>query len=371
MPRPRHRRDQGRGRRRVARAASSSRASASASRRRRPARRAVGASAVGWTPTGVADSSASRAPDRCATDGELVSPLNIPAWRDFPLRDELRATHSGVRVRRRRRRARARARRGPVRRGARLRRLPRRWSSRRASAAGSSSTAASSTGRTRQRRSRRSPDRRATAGPRCACGARGCLEAEASGPAIEAVTGRRARRDADAATRDAPRAPRGTSGRDPRPRVLDFDRCFVGGSVALGFGDDVLRRRPTEPPREVARAVPIATRLARSTRPGSAPTAPSWARRWSAWRDAARDALVTGASRAPPSLRTRATRWSSRARRGACAATAGGDARRSCRCPDGGTGRFAWRPRWAPTPRRHRATSSRPPRWPLRQRAGK
>ena len=68
----------------------------------------------------------------------------------------------------------------------------------------------------------------------CPCGARGCLEAEASGPSIEAVTG----------------APAARAGEDVKARVgtlvgravasvsslLDLDLVLVGGSVALGFG---------------------------------------------------------------------------------------------------------------------------------------
>ena len=72
-------------------------------------------------------------------------------------------------------------------------------------------------------------------GRTCACGARGCLEAEASGTAIAARTGRPAR-DADPATRrrSAELVGRavGTLG-----AVLDFTHCFVAGSVARGYGE--------------------------------------------------------------------------------------------------------------------------------------
>jgi glucokinase len=72
------------------------------------------------------------------------------------------------------------------------------------------------------------------AGRPCACGGRGCLEAEASGLAIEAVTGRPAR-DADAATIE--RAGR-LVGRAVASAValLDVRLAAVAGSVALGFG---------------------------------------------------------------------------------------------------------------------------------------
>jgi glucokinase len=70
----------------------------------------------------------------------------------------------------------------------------------------------------------------------CSCGAFGCLEAEASGWAIEALTGR-SPADADAATRvrtaDLVGRAVGTLA-----SVLDFDRCYIAGSVALGFGDE-------------------------------------------------------------------------------------------------------------------------------------
>ena len=71
-------------------------------------------------------------------------------------------------------------------------------------------------------------------GRRCLCGSRGCLEAEASGPAIEAITGR------------SPTEPTyeimQRTGRLVGQAVasvcnlLDIDLAVVGGSVALGFG---------------------------------------------------------------------------------------------------------------------------------------
>ncbi|HVN49824.1 MAG TPA: ROK family protein, partial [Acidimicrobiales bacterium] len=72
-------------------------------------------------------------------------------------------------------------------------------------------------------------------GHRCSCGGRGCLEAEASGPAIEAATGRPAAR-ADAATvartgRLVGRAVASVAA------LLDLRLAVVGGSVALGFGE--------------------------------------------------------------------------------------------------------------------------------------
>lgn len=70
----------------------------------------------------------------------------------------------------------------------------------------------------------------------CSCGALGCLEAEASGWAIESLTGR-SPAEADAATRvrtaDLVGRAVGTLA-----SVLDFSRCYIAGSVALGFGDE-------------------------------------------------------------------------------------------------------------------------------------
>ena len=72
-------------------------------------------------------------------------------------------------------------------------------------------------------------------GALCACGSYGCLEAEASGGAIELRTGRRAE-NADAATRyrTAQLVGRAVGS---LASVLDFNHCYVAGSVALGFGD--------------------------------------------------------------------------------------------------------------------------------------
>jgi len=69
----------------------------------------------------------------------------------------------------------------------------------------------------------------------CACGGRGCLEAEASGLAIEAVTGRPAA-EAEAATvaRTGTLVGRAVGS---VANLLDLRLAVVGGSVALGFGD--------------------------------------------------------------------------------------------------------------------------------------
>jgi glucokinase len=73
-------------------------------------------------------------------------------------------------------------------------------------------------------------------GRKCACGGRGCLEALASGPAIEAIHGM--------APADAPVEVRRATGRYVGRAVasvanlLDLKLATVAGSVALGFGDD-------------------------------------------------------------------------------------------------------------------------------------
>jgi glucokinase len=71
-------------------------------------------------------------------------------------------------------------------------------------------------------------------GRRCACGSRGCLEAEASGRAIEAITGR-------PPTEPSYETMQHTGELVGRAvasvcSLLDLDFAVVGGSVALGFG---------------------------------------------------------------------------------------------------------------------------------------
>jgi len=71
-------------------------------------------------------------------------------------------------------------------------------------------------------------------GRRCPCGARGCLEAEASGPAIEAITGRPPTEPTyDIMVRTGRLVGRGVAS---VCNALDLDLVVVGGSVALGFG---------------------------------------------------------------------------------------------------------------------------------------
>jgi len=73
-------------------------------------------------------------------------------------------------------------------------------------------------------------------GQDCSCGAKGCLEAEVSGWAIARQTKKPAS-EADEATRHRVAELFG-QGVGTLASVLDIDRCFVGGSMALGFGDE-------------------------------------------------------------------------------------------------------------------------------------
>ncbi len=68
----------------------------------------------------------------------------------------------------------------------------------------------------------------------CACGGRGCLEAEAAGPAIEAVTGRpAAEAPPEMVVRTGMLVGRAVAS---VVNLLDLSLAVVGGSVALGFG---------------------------------------------------------------------------------------------------------------------------------------
>jgi glucokinase len=70
-------------------------------------------------------------------------------------------------------------------------------------------------------------------GRRCACGARGCLDAEASGLAIETITGR----PPTEPTYDIMRRTGRLVGRAAGTicAAFDLDLAVVGGTVALGF----------------------------------------------------------------------------------------------------------------------------------------
>lgn len=76
----------------------------------------------------------------------------------------------------------------------------------------------------------------APGGRRCACGARGCLEAEASGSAIAAITGQPAAvADSSIRRRTGRLVGRAVAS---VANLLDLPLAVVGGSVALGYGDD-------------------------------------------------------------------------------------------------------------------------------------
>jgi glucokinase len=71
-------------------------------------------------------------------------------------------------------------------------------------------------------------------GRRCSCGSRGCLEAEASGRAIEAITGRSPTEPSyEIMQRTGELVGRAVAS---VCNLLDLDLAVVGGSVALGFG---------------------------------------------------------------------------------------------------------------------------------------
>ena len=72
-------------------------------------------------------------------------------------------------------------------------------------------------------------------GHECACGARGCLEAEASGTAIAAITGRPSA-EADEAVRRRTGALVGRAVASVA-NLLDLQLAVVAGSVALGYGE--------------------------------------------------------------------------------------------------------------------------------------
>jgi len=98
-------------------------------------------------------------------------------------------------------------------------------------------------------------------GRRCACGARGCLEAEASGTALAAMTGRpAAEASPELRRRTGCLVGRAVAG---AVHLLDIRLAVVGGSVALGFGEpffDAANRELAERARlsfaEGARIVP-------------------------------------------------------------------------------------------------------------------
>jgi glucokinase len=165
-------------------------------------------------------------------DGVAVSPLNIPAWRDFPLKARL-AEHFGLPVH--------------VDNDAKALARAEGWIG---AAAGVRDFIAMvvSTGVGGgifvDGRLLEGHDGNAghvghvivePEGARCGCGARGCVEAEASGTAIERITGR--------PPAEAPPELRARTGRlvgraiASVANLLDLQLAVVSGSVALGYGD--------------------------------------------------------------------------------------------------------------------------------------
>ena len=166
-----------------------------------------------------------------ARDGFTVSPLNIPQWREFPLRDRLVA-HLGFPV--------------FVENDAKALALAEGWQG---AARGRRDFLAMvvSTGvgggivldgclldGAQANAGHIGHVVAVPGGRRCRCGARGCLEAEVSGRSIEEVTGRPAR--------EASAAVRVRTGRlvgevvGSVVHLLDLRLTVVAGSVALGFG---------------------------------------------------------------------------------------------------------------------------------------
>jgi glucokinase len=164
--------------------------------------------------------------------GEHVSPLNIPAWRAFPLRERL-AAHTGLPT--------------FVDNDAKALALGEGWVGAASGARDYIGMVVSTgvgggivlDGRLLDGQTGNAghighlivePD-----GRRCGCGARGCLEAEASGTAIERITGR--------APAKAPLGIRERTGTlvgravASVANLLDLPLAVVSGSVALGFGE--------------------------------------------------------------------------------------------------------------------------------------
>ena len=164
--------------------------------------------------------------------GELVSPLNIPGWRDFPLRARL-AERTGLPT--------------WIDNDAKALALADGWVGEAAGIGNYVSMVVSTGvggGIVLDGRLLDGNDGNAghighvvvePEGRRCPCGGQGCLEAEASGTAIAAITGR-------AAARASPevRVRAGTLvGRAVASvaNLLDLQLASVSGSVALGFGE--------------------------------------------------------------------------------------------------------------------------------------
>ena len=200
--------------------------------------------------------------------GEHVSPLNIPAWRAFPLRARL-AAHTGLPT--------------FVDNDAKALAIGEGWVGAAAGARDYIGMVVST-----EVGGRISNDGRLLDGQNgnaghighlivepdgrvCGCGARGCLEAEASGTAIERITGRPpAEAPLDVRERTGTLVGRAVAS---VANLLDLPLAVVSGSVALGFGapffDAAQRRDQRDLPSRLLPRPPT------SSPAPSAPTAPS------------------------------------------------------------------------------------------------
>ena len=106
----------------------------------------------------------------------------------------------------------------------------------------------------------------------CGCGARGCVEAEASGTAIARITGR--------PPAEAPPEIRERTGRlvgraiASVANLLDLHLAVVSGSVALGYGDDFFAAAQAEI--DARCRLDFSARHACRSRRATRTTAPSW-----------------------------------------------------------------------------------------------
>jgi glucokinase len=167
-----------------------------------------------------------------SAEGELVSPLNIPGWRDFPLRRRV-AQLTGLPT--------------WIDNDAKALALADGWMGQAAGVPNYLSMVVSTgigggivlNGRLLDGRDGNAghighvvvePE-----GRRCECGGRGCLEAEASGTAIAAITGRApAEAQPDVVERTGRLVGRAVA---TVANLLDLQLASVSGSVALGYGD--------------------------------------------------------------------------------------------------------------------------------------
>lgn len=176
-----------------------------------------------------------------APGGEAVSPLNIPAWRDFPLRARL-AAHLGLPV--------------TIDNDAKALARAEGWLGAAAGARNYIAMVVSTgvgggivvDGRLLEGAGGNAghvghiivePD-----GEICGCGARGCVEAEASGTAIARRSGRPpAEADTELRVRTGRLVGRAIAS---VANLLDLQLAVVSGSVALGYGDDFFGAAQTE-----------------------------------------------------------------------------------------------------------------------------